>query len=133
MKKVINWFEKNSDVSWIIVIGIMAIIFSLSSFGGLGTSSKGDLGIFSIIYHFFAFFFLNLFLLFSLVRGNRKEFILVAVIISIFYGITDEFHQYFVPGRVSDFFDIMVNNVGVFFSTLFYMFFLRNNRLCPEF
>ena len=64
----------------------------------------------------------------AFVRGKRYEFILVAVFISITYGILDEVHQLFVPGRVSGVFDVMINNVGIFFSTIIYMEALRGRR-----
>lgn len=125
---LIQWFEKNRDISWIIVIGIAMIIFTLSSFGGLGIPSKKGLGIFSITYHFFAFFFLNIFLLIVFVKGERHDFIIIVILISITYGIFDEVHQLFVPGRVNDIFDVMINNAGIFFSTVFYMESMRGER-----
>tara|TARA_Y100000034_G_C6716171_1_gene316610 strand:+ start:186 stop:566 length:381 start_codon:yes stop_codon:yes gene_type:complete len=118
---LINWFEKNSDISWIVVVGIMVIIFYLSSIGNLGIPTRPGSGLLSIVYHFSAFFFLNFFLILALVRGKRYNFILIALFISILYGVSDEFHQYFVPGRVSDFEDVLINNVGIFFSTIFYV------------
>jgi VanZ family protein len=118
---LIRWFEKNSDISWIVVGGIMVIIFYLSSIGNFEVPTKPGSGLFSIIYHFSAFFFLNFFLLLALVKGKRYNFILIALFISIFYGASDEFHQYFVPERVSDFEDVLINNAGIFFSTIFYL------------
>tara|TARA_Y100000310_G_scaffold298381_1_gene332277 strand:- start:2948 stop:3328 length:381 start_codon:yes stop_codon:yes gene_type:complete len=122
---LINWFEKNNDISWIVVFGIMVIIFYLSSISFPGIGDRPGKSYLSIGYHFFAFFFLNIFLLMALVRGTRYEFILVAIFISIFYGITDEVHQLFVVGRVSDFVDILVNNSGIFFSSVFYLELMR--------
>ena len=131
MKGLIYWFEKKRVVSWVIFFCIAISIFylsSLSSFGSQGITGTGHL---SIIYHIMAFFFLNFFLLFALVYGKKKKFIIVAIFISILYGISDEIHQLFVPGRSSAFFDIMLNNTGIFFSTSFYIISLinRNNKL----
>src|SRR3989344_3148618 len=125
---LIKWLEKNSDVCWIIVIGIAVIIFVLSSFSFNSPSGPPGTGLWSIVYHLLAFFFLNAFLLMAFVRGKRYEFILVAVFISITYGILDEVHQLFVPGRVSGVFDVMINNAGIFFSTIFYMESMRGRR-----
>lgn len=36
-----------------------------------------------------------------------------AIIIAILYGISDEFHQLFVPGRTSRFRDVIIDGVGV--------------------
>jgi len=127
-----RWFEKNWDVSLVIVVGILVIIFTLSSFGELSPPHKKGLGIYSIIYHFSAFFFLNLFLLFTLVRGNKHDFIVVAIIISMTYGVFDEIYQLFVPERVCDIFDFMVDNAGICFSSIFYMLFMSGEKgLCP--
>jgi VanZ family protein len=35
-----------------------------------------------------------------------------ATLLSMLYGITDEFHQSFVPGRTSDVFDLVADTVG---------------------
>jgi len=123
-----RWFEKNWDVSLVIVVGILVIIFALSSFGGFSPPHKKGSGLFSIIYHFSAFFFLNLFLLFTLVRGNKRDFIVVAIIISMTYGVFDEIHQLFVPGRVCDIFDFLINNTGICFSSIFYMLFMSGEK-----
>ncbi len=42
-------------------------------------------------------------------RGNAIH---LAIIIAILYGISDEIHQYFVPGRIFDRFDIIANSIG---------------------
>ena len=125
MKKVINWFEENYSISLIIILGIVVLIFTLSEFSDIGTPKQRSLGLTSITYHFFAFFFLNLFLLFYFVRGKteRKEFFIVAILISVFYGILDEVHQFYIPGRFLSFSDVMINNCGVFFSSVAYMIF----------
>jgi len=43
----------------------------------------------------------------------RKYAPLFAIIIGIMYGVTDEYHQSFVPGRVSSTADLMANGIGV--------------------
>lgn len=48
------------------------------------------------------------------------KIILYAVIFTTFYGITDEFHQSFIPGRVASTFDLFIDIAGGFFGTLFY-------------
>jgi VanZ family protein len=41
-----------------------------------------------------------------------------AAAIAAAYGVTDELHQWFVPGRVVDAFDLLANAVGALASTL---------------
>lgn len=49
------------------------------------------------VFHFIAYFVLATFLCVALKRRNYPLF--TAVIIAAIYGITDEYHQSFVPGR----------------------------------
>lgn len=42
----------------------------------------------------------------------KAQAVFLAVLIAIIYGITDELHQYFVPGRVMSSFDIVANSLG---------------------
>lgn len=43
----------------------------------------------------------------------RKYAPLFAIAIGILYGVTDEYHQSFVPGRVSSTADLLANGIGV--------------------
>ncbi len=124
---MISYFEKHAKLSWMITIIIAIAIFYISSltFAGVapGTSLK------ALLYHLTAFFFLGLFLLISLVKGKAENLVIVAVLIAVIYGITDEIHQFFVPGRASAISDVLVNNVGITFAFLVYYisFQLRNH------
>jgi VanZ family protein len=44
----------------------------------------------------------------------KENAIYLAIIATILYGITDEIHQYFVPGRVFSHFDLLADSVGSF-------------------
>jgi VanZ family protein len=123
---MISWFERHSVISWIITAAIAAFIFYASSW----TSESIGPPVSSwqpIAYHFVAFFFLCFFLLVSLVQGKlkRNSFIAVAIILSLFYGIYDEFHQLFIQGRSCSFSDFLINSVGIYFATLLYCFRIR--------
>ncbi len=119
----INWFEKHNKISWLITILIAITIFYMSSKTFVGTGVPAS-NILSISYHFFAFFFLALFFSFSLIKGKikNKYLIFTIILISIAYGISDEIHQYFVPGRYCCFQDVLTNSAGIIFSTCFYFF-----------
>lgn len=43
----------------------------------------------------------------------RRYAAILAILVGIFYGITDEFHQSFVPGRSSSEWDVLADSVGV--------------------
>lgn len=61
--------------------------------------------------HFTEFAVLGLFL-FLCLRGVRHV-ISIAWILGIIYAISDEIHQYFVPGRACEITDIIIDSVGV--------------------
>jgi VanZ family protein len=46
------------------------------------------------------------------VEGRRVFRLWLAVALVIGYGVLDEFHQHFVPGRTPDIFDVMADGVG---------------------
>ncbi len=43
----------------------------------------------------------------------RRYAAILAIILGILYGITDEFHQSFVPGRSSSEWDVLADSIGV--------------------
>jgi VanZ family protein len=119
---MIFWFEKHNKISWIITILIAIVIFYLSSLSFEITQEKG-VGFETTIYHFYAFFFLSLFLLISLIKGNKINLnvILIAMILSIVYAISDEIHQLFVPGRTFTIFDILTDSAGILLAGYLYL------------
>lgn len=126
---MIFWLEKHNKISWVITILIATIIFYLSSISFWITQKKG-IGFETTIYHFYAFFFLSLFLLISLIKGNKnnKKLILSSIIISIVYAITDEIHQLFVPGRTFALYDILIDSAGVLLAGYLYLSFLLGRK-----
>jgi len=72
--------------------------------------------------HILAYFVFGLsVLMFVLTNSNKSDFKFVAIItilIGSIYGLTDEFHQYFVPGRDVEFFDWVADVIGIVLSLL---------------
>ena len=118
---MISWFEKNYKISFIIAVLIAIAIFYISSltFGGVG--EKGGTNLLTILYHILAYCFLSLFLGFALIKGKYRYLFIIVILFSIFYGITDEIHQYFVPGRNASFQDVGLDTIGILFSSLVYL------------
>lgn len=118
IKEVIGFFEKEVKLSWFITIVIAATIFWISSL----TFEPGtpQTTIYTLLYHIIVFFFLGGFLLISLVQGKNKNLIIVAILLAIIYAISDEIHQFFVPGRTCAFFDVGLNFVGISLAFLIY-------------
>lgn len=117
---MINFFEKNYKLSALITFLIASLIFYISSltFKGVAYATNNN----SIIYHFFAFFLFALFLNISSLRGDKDYRIFILVVtISILYSVSDELHQYFVPGRISSINDVIVDSFGIIFASLTYL------------
>lgn len=67
----------------------------------------------SVIGHFLEYFMLSFLLVNALWQHmSLKRACVVAIVCSSLFGITDEFHQYFVPERMCDPFDWMVDTVA---------------------
>lgn len=129
VRKVFDFFEEHSGLSWFVVITGAIGIFILSSlqFEPIGPSRIRFL---PILYHILAFFFLGLFLLIALVRGKAKySLFFLGIVLAVSYGITDEIHQFFVPGRSSTFFDVFLDSVGVMFAFMVYLIRVRWKEL----
>ena len=118
---MISWFEKNNKISLIIALLIAIAMFYVSSltFGGIG--EKGGTNLLAILYHILAYFFLALFLGFALIKGKYKSLFVIVILFSVFYGITDEIHQYFVPGRSASISDVGLDSIGIMLFTLSYL------------
>lgn len=126
MQKILRWFEKNILISWLIVLVIAIFIFYISSLS-FEKGLPGPTWI-SYIYHYSIFFLFSFFLSISLVRGKYKNLIIIAVLVGIFYGMSDEFHQLFVPNRFCDVNDFLTDSLGVLSAGVFYLA-LINNRI----
>ncbi len=48
----------------------------------------------------------------------RTHFRIFAVCVAVLYGLTDEFHQYFVPGREADSLDLLADGAGAFLGQI---------------
>ncbi|RMD45910.1 VanZ family protein [Candidatus Pacearchaeota archaeon] len=125
----IGYFEENRKLSRAITIFLAVAIFVISSID-FGPSKRAylDGSLLSIAYHFLAFFFFNLFLMISTIGGKRKDLFWLSILISVFYGVLDEVHQYYVPSRFFSVEDIVVDSAGVFFSGLLYLWRLILNK-----
>ncbi len=123
---MIKLLEKYNKLSWAFVVVMVLIIFYISSL--TFPPVPPGINIKAILYHFFAFFFLAFFLLPALVKGKKKNLIFIAIILAVLYGISDEFHQLFVPGRVCSFSDILADSAGIFLASFLYVLKLKRKK-----
>lgn len=57
--------------------------------------------------------------------NTTKRKIIYSIMFGLFYAITDEIHQYFVPGRSSRVFDVFIDTCGTCTGVLIYRILLK--------
>lgn len=127
--------HKRSKEFWLYqapALGWAVLIFISSSISDLPTPKLG-IQIQDKWAHFIVYLVLGYFLARALVFQKRfpkwrKYYFLFAIILGILYGISDEFHQWFVPGRETDVYDALADSLGVFVGVLVFRF--RNTLRC---
>ena len=108
---MLNILEKNRLLSLILTAVCFTLIFYISSLKFTGTGGKSSI---AVIYHFTAFSYLTLFLLISLTQGRKNSLLIIlGMLIVVIYGITDELHQFLVPGRSSSINDFLIDFLGI--------------------
>jgi len=94
-------------------MGIIFFLSSQQSFHMHGLPENADKAV-----HTFIFIPLAFLLYLSLATsGLKKSLFAVAFIVAGIYGITDEFHQYFVPGRYASAGDVAADFFGAFLGS----------------
>jgi len=98
---------------WGPVVLQMAVIFAASSIPNLGPLPGG---VPASAGHSIGYALLGALLLRALARGRASGVTwgraLAAVLLATLYGVSDEAHQSFVPGRTPDRFDVLADCVG---------------------
>ena len=108
----ISYFAKY----WLPTISYMGLIFYSSSLSNpIKTLTPQGLDVYfdlpRIFYHVVEYLILS-FLLYRALKVTSNYPKSLAIIITIAYAITDEFHQYFVPGRIPSILDILFDSFG---------------------
>ena len=95
-------------------IAWMAFIFSMSSREQFPQPFGMSTFLLSIAAHMFLYGVLATLLLlaFEPKRGATRSTLIAAVTGAVLFGISDEFHQSFVPGRDASVFDVVVDAIG---------------------
>ena len=100
-------------LSWLGTLGYMGLIFYLSSLPTI--EQIPAIPHIDKALHLGAYGFMAALWVESLLRSgvnNSKKLVLTALFICSLYGISDEFHQSFVPGREVSVFDWIADTVG---------------------
>ncbi len=113
------------------------IVWALAIFVGSSIPSKDfpDLKIFSYdkLLHFGVFFVLA-FLTYRALAHQRRypllagRALLLTFIATVAYGATDELHQFLVPGRTPDFFDLAADSIGATCALLILLFWRKRRE-----
>lgn len=77
------------------------------------------------IAHFGVYFVLGVLISIAVISNSNKSNLIKIIIISligIFFAISDEFHQYYVPNRTPDVFDFIADIIGIVFSLFLFSF-----------
>src|SRR5574341_1204407 len=99
---------------WVLLGGYLVCIFALSSIPGqalphVRVSDKlihtGEYGLLGLL--------MCRALTAQLTTWPRSRIALLSLLVAIFYGATDEFHQLFVPARSAELADLAADSVGV--------------------
>ncbi|HSP89153.1 MAG TPA: VanZ family protein, partial [Ignavibacteriaceae bacterium] len=88
-------------------------------------------------YHFAAYFGLGVLLNLTLLFQNKysllkKKNTFYTILIGSIYGILDEIHQYFIPGRSMEFLDFAADFIGLILAIIFVLFLVKINGFSPE-
>jgi len=114
ISNAIKWLEGNSRIAWALTISYMLLIFLISSIPYPEQPEFLRDKHAPIVEHILEYSILGLLLLgsFRSTKRSEKQVAILAVSIGILYGISDEIHQLFVPGRYCEFIDVMADSLG---------------------
>ncbi|MCX7886080.1 MAG: VanZ family protein [Verrucomicrobiae bacterium] len=108
----------NAYLSWLPAAGWATAIFVISSLpSAIPPEEKPLLWVVptDALAHAIAYCLLAALVLFALRRGHRMPLpvaVIVAIVMASAYGVTDEWHQSFVPGRTASVADWIADAVG---------------------
>ena len=114
-------------MNWLPVIGLCILIFAQSSFPSpeqLPRFRYSDKVLHVMAYAVLAFLFSRALNSMRRWRNRPGMLFLFGVAAATFYGLSDEWHQSFVPGRNADFGDVAADFAGALVGSWFYLHYL---------
>lgn len=123
------FFKHRQPIAWTVVALWALFIFMMSSMPS--TSLPTVPAIVTSLAHFMEYWLLAIFLVGALDVPWRKSWIVAvaAMVIASLCGIVDEYHQLFVPGRICDTLDWLVDTGGGTLGSLVGTWFLMMYRM----
>ena len=119
-----NFFEKNKSIAVYAPLVIYWMILFIAT--TLPSAHIPKTGINDKIEHLLGYFVLTFLLSNFLFFQNKKKVlkkfpVSAALVIAALYGVIDEVHQYFIPGRLCDFYDWTADVTGALAAGLLYL------------
>jgi VanZ family protein len=117
---------------WGPVLAHMGLIFVASS---RSDTSAVPSVISDKVVHFAVYALLGALILRAVARGRRSgvtwSAVVVSIVIATLYGISDEWHQSFVPNRTADAMDVVADLIGASAGAISTAFTARRTRTSP--
>lgn len=111
--------------NWLLVVIWMVAIFLLSAIPSYPVDlTSQQYNLVSLIFHLVLYAILTWFFIRAFMSSGIpvKKSLAYGFLSAIIYGITDEFHQYFVPGRKAHLSDWLFDVVGAMIIFYFYKY-----------
>ena len=105
LERLIRWLPATI---WMVFIFVMSSQEQFPKTPGISTSAL------AVVAHLVLYGLLAFFFTIAIERDGRatRSTQLTAIALAVLYGLSDEFHQSFVPGRNSSALDLAVNSIG---------------------
>ena len=110
------------------IVLFAGMIYYVSSIPSVAVPSLGidfeDKLIHIVVYFVFGWLLIRA-LHFGKQEPISKKILIFSVILGLLYGLSDELHQYFIPGRFSEFWDWLADGIGILLGIEFYRRFYK--------
>jgi VanZ family protein len=106
----------------LIYAALIFVVSSIQSFPSSIETSMNDKSLHVIEYSILGFLTLGCFK-----KRNLLPILIVAFVISALYGLSDEIHQYYVPGRMFSYYDVLANTLGSLLGVIISYFFFKKS------
>jgi VanZ family protein len=118
------------DFKWRLIFSVPAVILTIAIFivSDMSQPPYIDLGFdfTDKILHALAYFgygtCLTAFYVVNFQNWSKRALLIGIILFGALYGVSDEFHQYFVPGRDCDIFDWLADLTGILISISLFKF-----------
>jgi hypothetical protein len=111
---MLNVYRKHYWLAWVLLPLVIGYIYYISSIPA-DPIPRISFAYKAVAYHFGIFFVLAFLSIIAFSRGGKeREFVVVAILFSMLYAVTDEVHQLLVFARSADPLDFVTDAVGIF-------------------